>query len=47
MNYDEFKNNVIETCNELGIKDYELYYSNSESTSISVFAHEIKSFSSS
>ena len=47
MNYEEFKNAVIAECEKLGVKEYELYYVNSESTEIGVFAHEINEFSSS
>lgn len=46
MDYEQFKNIVIAECKALGIKDYELYYANGESTSIVVFAHEVNRFSS-
>ncbi len=46
MNYEQFKDIVIAECKALGIKDYELYYANGESTSIEVFAHEVNNFSS-
>ena len=45
MNFNEFKNAVIAKCAEMGIKDYELYYEMSESTSVGVFMHEINEFS--
>ena len=47
MNYEEFKNCIIAECEKLGVKEYELYYSRSESTEIGVFAHEVNEFSSS
>lgn len=47
MKYAEFKKAVASSAKRLGIEEYELYYSASESTSAEVFAHEINSFSSS
>ena len=47
MNYNEFKNAVIEAAKELDITDYELYYHTSESTEVKTFRHEINGFSSS
>ena len=47
MNYEEFKNIVISECDKLGVKEYEIYYTLSEDTSVEVFAHEINGFSSS
>ena len=47
MNYEEFKNNVILECGQLGIKEYEIYYTLCEETSIDVFGHEVNGFSSS
>ena len=47
MEFQEFKQAVAEQCCAQGIADYELYYVESESTSVSVFQHEIKIFSSS
>lgn len=47
MNYTEFKKAVISAAEKLGIKEYELYYTSSESTSVDVFKHEINEFSSS
>lgn len=47
MDFLTFKNIVIETCRELGIADYELYYQAAESTSVSVFQQEINEFTSS
>lgn len=47
MKYEEFKNKVIETAQKNGLKDYELYYSTSESVSVDTFRDEINNFSSS
>lgn len=47
MIFSEFKNAVTEAAKKLGIEEYELYYSSSESTSVEVFKNEINSFSSS
>ncbi|MBR4289437.1 MAG: TldD/PmbA family protein [Oscillospiraceae bacterium] len=47
MNFNEFKNHVIAACEELGITEYELYYSASESTSVETFRHEINEFTAS
>ena len=47
MDYQSFKNAVIAACAEAGITEYELYYQSGSETSIGVFAHEIKDFSSS
>ena len=47
MNFDDFKNVVIAECAALGIEEYELYYQSGADTTIGVFAHEIKEFSSS
>lgn len=47
MNFNEFKNHVIAACQELGIAEYELYYSASESTSVETFRHEINEFTAS
>ena len=41
MTFNEFKNHVIAACEEMGITEYELYYSASESTSVETFRHEI------
>ena len=45
MDFNAFKEAVIAKCAELGIADYELYYENSQSTSIGAFQHEINQFS--
>ncbi len=47
MDFLKFKQAVIDAAQKYGIKEYELYYSSSESTSADVFKHEINSFSSS
>ena len=46
MNYQEFKNCIMSRCEELGVAEYELYYQTAESTSVSVYQHEINQFSS-
>ena len=45
MNFQEFKNAVIAKAAAMGIEEYELYYQAAESTSVSVFQHEINQFS--
>ena len=45
MNYQEFKNCIMSRCEELGVAEYELYYQTAESTSVSVYQHEINQFS--
>ncbi len=47
MDFNTFKKAVIAAAEKLGIAEYELYYSSSESTSVDIFRHEINSFSSS
>ena len=46
MNYQEFKNAVVNYAAENDIKDYELYYSKSEETSVEIFMTEVKGFNS-
>ena len=41
MKYEEFKKEVIAEAEALGLKDYELYYSASESTEVETFRQEI------
>ena len=41
MNYQEFKNAVVKYATENDIKDYELYYSKSDETSIEIFKTEV------
>lgn len=47
MNYQEFKDLVFETAKANGLTEYELYYQESQSTSIEAFRGEINGFSSS
>ena len=47
MNFQEFKNHVIQACREAGIEEYELYYQAGSSTSVDTFKHEINEFSAS
>lgn len=46
MDFNTFKNIIIAKCAEAGITEYELYYQAAESTSVSVFQHEINEFTS-
>lgn len=45
MTYQEFKEAVIRFAKEQGIADYELYYTESESTSVEIFKEEVKGYS--
>lgn len=47
MNYQEFKNAVVKYATASEIKDYELYYTKSDETSVEIFQTEVKGFSSS
>ncbi len=47
MNYQEFKNAVVTYATANEIKDYELYYTKSDETSVEIFQTEVKGFSSS
>jgi len=47
MTFNEFKSFVIKEAAALGLADYELYYTASESVNVGAFKHEIKSFESS
>ena len=47
MRYDEFKNYVVEAAKNSGLKEYELYYKESESVSTETLMHEISGFSTS
>lgn len=47
MNYQEFKNAVVKYATANEIKDYELYYTKSDETSVEIFQTEIKGFNSS
>ena len=46
MDFNTFKELVIEKCRELGIAEYELYYQSAESTTVDAFQHEISEFTS-
>lgn len=45
MTYQEFKEAVIRYAREYGIADYELYYTESESTSVEIYQEEVKGYS--
>lgn len=45
MTYQEFKEEVIRIAAREGIADYELYYTESESTSVEIFKEEVKGYS--
>ena len=47
MDFNAFKEAVIREAQSLGITDYELYYQQAESTSVSAFMHEINQFTGS
>ncbi len=47
MEFEQFKQAVIARCAQLGIEDYELYYSCAESTSVGAFQREINQFTGS
>ena len=47
MNFQEFKQAVIEQAEKMGIAQYELYYQTAESTTVEVFKQEVKAFTSS
>ena len=47
MRFEVFKEAVTAKAQALGLTDYELYYSRSESVSVDVFRQEVRSFSSS
>jgi len=44
MDFNAFKEIVIEKCARLGIEEYELYYQSAESASVSAFQHGINQF---
>ncbi len=46
MNYQEFKNAVLSAAKENGLKDYELYYTESSGTSVEAYQGEINTFTS-
>ena len=45
MTYQEFKEAVIDISRELQVADYELYYTESESTSVDTFRQEVNEYS--
>ena len=47
MNFNEFKNLVIDECAKAGITEYELYYQAGSSTSVDTFQHQINEFTAS
>ena len=47
MKYIEFKNQIIKIAEEKGLKDYELYYTESEDISAEALMHELTKFSTS
>ena len=47
MEFKEFKQEVVAQCQAQGVTEYELFYTSSESTSVSVFQHEVSQFTSS
>lgn len=44
MTYQEFKNAVIDVSDQMQIADYELYYSQSESTSVDTYKQEVNEY---
>ena len=47
MNFTAFKEAVIAAAREMGVADYELYYTSGESTAVSAFRHELNEFTAS
>lgn len=47
MDFQTFKKAVLAKADALGLTEYELYYQSEESTSVSVYQHEINAFSAS
>lgn len=47
MDFKAFKEAVIAQCEEMGIAEYELYYTSGESTSVDTFMHELNEFTAS
>ncbi len=47
MDYQSFKNIVIDECAKQGLEEFELYYDSGADTTIGAFRHEINEFSSS
>lgn len=47
MDFQTFKNAVLAKANALGLTEYELYYQAEETASVSIFQHQINTFSAS
>ncbi len=47
MDYQSFKNTIIDCCARMGVAEYELYYQAAESTTASAYQHEINEFTGS
>ncbi len=47
MQFTEFKNAVVAKAEQMGLKEYELYYQAGEGVSVDTFQHEINEFSAS
>lgn len=45
MTYQEFKESIIRITAEMGIGDYELYYTEGDSASVEIYKEEVKSYS--
>ena len=46
MDFNAFQASVARWAEELGVKDYELYYQSAESTRVGVYRQEVNEFSS-
>ena len=44
MTYQEFKESVIGAAKALEITEYEIYYTESESTNVEIFKEEVKGY---
>ncbi len=44
MIYQEFKETVIGIAQEMGIADYELYYTEGDSVSVEIYQEEVKGY---
>ena len=47
MDFQAFKEAVIAQCQQMGITEYELYYTSGESTSVEAYLHEVNAFTAS
>jgi len=47
MDFQAFKEAVIAQCQQMGITEYELYYTSGESTSVEAYLHEVNEFTAS